>query len=100
MALPRDSNLRILLQPAADAFESRFSQLTSGAEVGIYRNGLDVSYPPGALHLQRAEHASALATAGAHASACSARRHFLSFDGATVRLQNMRDSFGKEFIAR
>ena len=74
--------------------------LTAGAEIGMYRQGLDVSFPPASLHLQRIEHVQALAVAAAAASSCAARRYFVSFDGTAIRLQNMRDPIGKDFVGR
>ena len=74
--------------------------LTSGAEVGIYRPGLDISFPPGAMHLQRPEYASDLRDAAAAASACAPTRHYLAFDGTTIRARNLQDPIGAEYVSR
>lgn len=72
--------------------------LTSGAEIGIYRRGRDVSFPPGAMHLQRAGVAADLAHAASAASTCAAPRHFLSFSGSNIRVLNQRDAIGMEYL--
>ena len=74
--------------------------LTAGAEVGIYRIGKDVSYPPSAMHLERPEYLHPLQAATAAATACAPTKHLLAFDGSTIRAHNMRDPIGMEYVSR
>lgn len=59
--------------------------LTSGAEIGIYREGIDISFPPAAMHLLRDERRAELQDAAARAETCAPTQHFLALDATTIR---------------